>query len=108
MLVFLISELTDYSYEELLENISIVKNELDKDNAYKKGLRCDFVADIKGNKINIKMNNNTSSDVIDRNLEYAFRLYSNKSSRYEYNFVLQININNYAIEGNKNIIEVYT
>ena len=105
---FLISQLTDYSYEELLENISIVKNELDKDNAYKKGLRCDFVADIKGNKINIEMNNNTSSDVIDRNLEYAFRLYSNKSSRYDYNSVIQININNYAFVGNKNIIEVYT
>ena len=54
------------------------------------------------------MNNNTSSDVIDRNLEYAFRLYSNKNSRYDYNSVIQININNYAIEGNKNIIEVYT
>ena len=105
---FLISQLTDYSYEDLLENISIVKNELDKDNAYKKGLRCDFVADIKGNKINIEMNNNTSSDVIDRNLEYAFRLYSNKSSRYDYNSVIQININNYAFVGNKNIIEVYT
>ena len=38
----------------------------------------------------------------------SFRLYSNKSSRYEYNSVIQININNYAIEGNKNIIEVYT
>ena len=105
---FLISELTDYTYEDLLENISIVKNELDKDNAYKKGLRCDFVADIRGDKISIEMNNNTSSDIIDRNLEYAFRLYTNKSSRYDYNSVIQINLNNYAIEGNKNIIEVYT
>ena len=50
---YLISQFTDYSYEDLLENISIVKNELDKENAYKKGLRCDFVADIRGDKINI-------------------------------------------------------
>ena len=51
---YLISQFTDYSYEDLLENISIVKNELDKENAYKKGLRCDFVADIRGDKINIE------------------------------------------------------
>ena len=105
---YLIAGLTDYSYEDLLENISIVKNELDKDNAYKKGLRCDFVADIRGDKISIEMNNNTSSDIIDRNIEYAFRLYTNKGSRYDYNSVIQINLNNYALEGNKNIVEVYT
>ena len=105
---YLIAGLTDYSYEDLLENISIVKNELDKENAYKKGLRCDFVADIRGDKISIEMNNNTSSDIIHRNIEYAFRLYTNKGSRYDYNSVIQINLNNYALEGNKNIVEVYT
>ena len=54
------------------------------------------------------MNTNSNSDVIDRNLEYAFRLYSNKNSRYDNNSVIQINLNNYAFKGSKNIIEVYT
>ena len=38
----------------------------------------------------------------------SFRLYTNKGSRYDYNSVIQINLNNYALEGNKNIVEVYT
>ena len=108
---YLISQYTDYSYEDLLENISIVKNELDKDNAYKKGLRCDFVADIRGNKINVEVNNNSSYQTRDRSLEYGFRLYSsniNRGSRYEYNTTIQINLDNYAFVGNKKIVDVFT
>ena len=108
---YLISQYTDYSYEDLLENISIVKNELDKDNAYKKGLRCDFVADIRGNKINVEVNNNSSYQTRDRNLEYGFRLYSsniNKGSKDDYNTTIQINLNNYAFVGNKKIVDIFT
>ena len=108
---YLISQFTDYSYEDLLENISIVKNELDKENAYKKGLRCDFVADIRGTKINIEMNNNSGYQTRDRNIDYAFRLYSsnaNRGSSDDYGTTIQINLDNYAFVGNKKIVDIYT
>ena len=108
---YLISQFTDYSYEDLLENISIVKNELDKENAYKKGLRCDFVADIRGTKINVEMNNNSGYQTRDRNIDYAFRLYSsnaNRGSSDNYGTTIQINLDNYAFVGNKKIVDIYT
>ena len=108
---YLISQFTDYSYEDLLENISIVKNELDKENAYKKGLRCDFVADIRGTKINVEMNNNSGYQTRDRNIDYAFRLYSsnaNRGSSDDYGTTIQINLDNYAFVGNKKIVDIYT
>ena len=105
---YLISQFTDYSYEELLENISIVKNELDKENAYKKGLRCDFVADIRGNKINIEVNNNSGYQTRDRNIDYGFRLYSSNAGSDDYGTTIQINLHNYAFVGNKKIVDIYT
>ena len=108
---YLISQFTDYSYEDLLENISIVKNELDKENAYKKGLRCDFVADINGDMINIEVNNNSGYQTRDRNIDYGFRLYSsnaNRGSSDNYGTTIQINLDNYAFVGNKKIVDIYT
>ena len=91
--------LEDITYEELLDNLVLVKNELDKSVENKKGLRCDYVADIRGSKLNIEINNNYSKEVLERNLEYSFRLFSSNNKRgkdSKYNQVIQICINNFA------------
>ena len=76
----------------------------------KKGLRCDYVADIRGSKLNIEINNNYSKEVLERNLEYSFRLFSSNNKRgkgSEYSQVIQICLNKIAFEGNDKIIETY-
>ena len=102
--------LEDITYEELLDNLVLVKNELDKSVENKKGLRCDYIADIRGSKLNIEINNNYSKEVMERNLEYSFRLFSSNNKRgkgSQYNQVIQICLNNFAFEGNDKIIETY-
>ena len=101
----------DVSYEELLNNLVLVKNEFDKNVAGQKGLRGDYVASIGDVKLNIEINNNYSREVMERNLEYAFRLYSSNNKRGkkdEYNQVIQICLNNFAFEDSDKIIETFT
>jgi len=100
----------DVSYEELLENIKLSKNELDKKYEKEKGLRCDFVALINGTNINIEVNNNSSIKTMERNIAYTHRLYGSKVRRdtgYNYTQVIQINLNNFSIKGNDKIIDIY-
>ena len=101
----------DITFEELLENLILVKNELDKNVSKKKGLRSDYVASINGTKLNIEINNNYSVEVMERNIEYVFRLYASKVNRGEkgdYTQVVQINLNNFSFEGSNKIIDIYT
>ena len=79
--VKLLSYFLDVSYEELLNNIYLVKNELDKKNESLKSRRADYVANINGSIINIEVNNNSSSKTLERNMEYAHRLYASKVRR---------------------------
>ena len=71
----------DITFEELLKKLVLVKNELDKNYEKKKGLRSDYVAQIGNSKLNIEINNNYTLEVMERNIEYAFRLYANKVNR---------------------------
>lgn len=106
-----ISYYTNYSFEDLKNNLVFDKNELDKEYVNKKGLRCDYVSSIDGIKINIEINNNSSLEVMERNMEYAFRLYSSnvtKESDYDYTKVIQFNINNFAFERNNKIVDIFT
>lgn len=110
--VKLISYYLDISYEELLKNIKLVKNELDKEFNDTKEERSDYVAEINGSKINIEVNNNDSVETMYRNMEYAFRLYAEKvkiGKDYKdvYSQVIQISINNFSFIGNDKIIDIY-
>ena len=106
-----ISYYLDISFEELLNNIHLSKNELDKDNEDKKGLRCDYVAYIDGTSINIEVNNNGSVAVLERNMEYAHRLYSRFVKRGDkednYTQVIQFNLNNFSFVGIDKIYDMY-
>ena len=108
---YLLSCLLDISYEELQNNLELSKNELDKDKENEKGLRSDYVAKIHGTRINIEMNNNSDVDTMERNVEYASRLYSSgivRGKESKYHQVIQINFNNFSFHGNDKIIDIYT
>ena len=108
---YLLSCLLDISYEELQNNLELSKNELDKDKENEKGLRSDYVAKIHGTRINIEMNNNSDIDTMERNIEYASRLYSSGIARgkeSKYHQVIQINFNNFSFLENDKIIDIYT
>ena len=107
----LLSYYLDISYEELLSSIVLTKNELDKEKENSKGERSDYVAIFDNTRINIEVNNNSSLEVMERNMEYAHRLYAEKvkvSSTYSYNQVIQLNLNNFSFEGNDKIVDIYS
>ena len=107
-----LSYFIDVEYEDILNNICLAKNELDKNNENDKGERCDYVALLSDTSLNIEVNNNSSLEVLERNMEYAHRLYSKKIRRgdenYQYTQVIQFNLNNFAFKGNDKIIDIYT
>jgi len=106
-----LSYFLDVSYEELLTNLKLAKNEIDKKKENDKGERCDYVALVNGSYINIEVNNNSSLWTMERNIEYLMRLYSRKVKRnteYEYTQSISINLNNFSIKGNNKIIDIYT
>ncbi len=103
----LLSTILDISYEELLENLILVKNEFDKDSIESKGERGDFLAKIGENYISIEMN---VRDTLDRNIEYLDRVSRSKvkiGSQYVYPASIQINLNNFHFENHNRVIEVY-
>ena len=107
-----LSYFIDVEYEDILNNICLAKNELDKNNENDKGERCDYVALLSDTSLNIEVNNNSSLEVLERNMEYAHRLYSKKIRRgeenYQYTQVIQFNLNNFAFKGNDKIVDIYT
>ena len=107
-----LSYFIDVEYQDILNNICLAKNELDKNNENDKGERCDYVALLSDTSLNIEVNNNSSLEVLERNMEYAHRLYSKKIRRgeenYQYTQVIQFNLNNFAFRGNDKIVDIYT
>ena len=106
-----LSYFIDLDYEVILENIYLAKNELDQEKESSKGQRCDYVAVIDNTSLNIEVNNNSSLEILERNIEYAYRLYSKKIKRgereYDYTQVIQFNLNNFSFKGNDKIIDIY-
>ena len=113
-----LSYFVDISYEELLKNLKLSKNLVSKEKEYDKGNRCDYVARIGKTTLGIEVNNNYNAEIMERNLEYAYRQYSEKIVRggikekngktiYEYSQTIQFNINNFAFKGNEKIIDIY-
>ena len=106
----LLSYYLDVSFEELLANIHLSKNTLNKEKNNEKDRSGDYVASINGSTINIEVNNNNSVEILERNMEYAHRLYSQKVKRKDddsYTQVVQLNINNFSFIGNDKIVDIY-
>lgn len=105
-----LSYFLDISYEDLLKNLKLSKNELNKNKENSKGERSDYVAKIGDVYINIEVNCNNSVETMERNMDYAYHLYSIKikvGSDYNYSQVIQFNINNFAFKGNDKIIDTF-
>jgi len=101
----------DISYEELLKNIKLNKNEHDKNKELDKGEKSDYVATINDSILNIEVNNNRNSVILERNMEYGHRLYASgvkRGGKYKYRQVIQFNLNNFSYNGNDKIIDIYT
>ena len=108
--VKLLSYILDISYEELIKKIRLYKNNPDKEYESDKNERCDYVAEIDESYVNIEVNNNSSKETMERNIEYINRMYSKEieeGSEYKYNQVIQINLNNFSFDGNDKIIDMY-
>jgi len=106
----LFSYYLDVDYEYLLKNLKLAKNELDKETENSKGECSDYVAFIDDNYLNIEVNCNDDLEVMERNMEYAHRLYARKIKRgssYEYTSVIQFNLNNFSFVGNDKIVDYY-
>lgn len=103
----LLSGLLENTYEELMENSEYYKNEFDKDKKEDKSQKGDLILKIGKDYINVEMN---LRNEINRNIEYADRLYRSKikiGSEYIYSKVLSVNLNNFYFEGHDKIIDIY-
>ena len=75
----LLSELLDISYEELLENLKLDKNALDKLKKKDKNQNVDYVGKIYDTYINIEMTNSKDEKYMKRNLLYLINLLTRKN-----------------------------
>jgi len=105
-----LSYFMDNSLEEILNNIRLGLPDPPKNNVMAKNEHCDYIATIDDSIINIEINCNSSLETLKRNMDYAYRLRSNKvkiGSKYTYSTIYQFNINNFAFTGNDKIIDIY-
>jgi len=87
-----------------------IKNNIDKNNVHESNKTVDLVCQIEDRIYNIEMNNNGTHTSIERNIDYANQLYSSKMTtghHYDYQYVLQININNFSFVGVDKAIDDY-
>ena len=107
-----LSYFIDIDYEVILNNIELGKNEIDEEKEFDKAFRCDYIARLDDTILNIEVNNNSSLEVLERNMKYAHRLFSKKvkteDNNYKYFQVIQINLNNFSFTSNNKILDIYT
>ena len=106
----IISSVLERDYNEIYNSIEYVKNKLDKQLDIEKGREVDFICKLKDEYIGIEMNNNYSKEAFERNISYAMGIYKSKEirgSKYSFNKILQINLNNFTFENNDREVEEY-
>jgi predicted transposase/invertase (TIGR01784 family) len=109
----LLSYLFDVSYDELLNNLVLTKNDIDKEKENSLGGRCDYVAFINNTYVNVEVNQNSSLVTLLRNIQYLDTIYSKKIKRSsslkkeDYNYCVQVNINNFSFKNNDNIFDIF-
>ncbi len=108
---YLLSLILEEDYEEILNTIEFESEELDKENYYESKRTVDLVCRVKDKIYNIGINNNSNVSNLERNISYLNDLYKSSmktGSEYNYNYCIQININNFNFKGNKKIIERFS
>ena len=108
---YLLSLILEKNYEEIYNSIEFSKEQLDKENYHESKKTVDLVCKIEGEIFNIEMNNNMSIPSLERNISYMNKLYSGSmkigKKEYQYNKVIQINLNNFNFKENKNEIDEF-
>ena len=105
---YLIASIFNEDYNEVLKNTKFIKNNIDKYKNEESNKTVDLLCKIKGKILNVEVNNNTSKSSLERNLGYMFSLYSanmKRGHKYNFNEVIQININNFRFKGRKDVLE---
>ena len=108
---YLIALVLNLDYEKVYDSLIFVNNKLDREKYKDSGKTVDFVCRLNGKIIGIELNNNSSKASLERNISYAADLYKSKmvsGEKYNYETVIQININNFTFEGNSKIMEEYS
>ncbi len=70
----ILSYFLEIRYEDLLTNIHLCKNELDKKKKKEKQERCDYVASIDNTYLNIEVNNNSNLESMERNMNIPYKM----------------------------------
>lgn len=108
---YLISLVLELDYQKVYDGLEFQKEGIDREKEIHQGKTVDFICKIDNEIICIEMNNNLSSTKpLSRNISYASDLYKagvNQGTGYNYNKVIQININNFTFKGNDETLEVY-
>ena len=108
---YLIALVLNLDYEKVYDSLIFVNNKLDREKYKDSSKTVDFVCRLNGKIIGIELNNNSSKASLERNISYAADLYKSKmvsGKEYDYETVIQININNFTFEGNSKIMEEYS
>ena len=99
-------------YEKLLKKLKFTKNQPGKINNDDINQRCDYVAAIDNTNICIEMNNNSTPEIMERNIDYIVKQYSENASivngKYKFNQVILFNLNNFSYEGIDETEEYFT
>ena len=107
----LISIVLKKDYKEIYDNIEFIKGTLDKEREIEKGREVDFICKVDNEYVGIEMNNNFSKSALERNISYCMDIYKSNLRRgesYSFNYVVQININNFFFKGNNQGEEEYS
>ncbi len=95
-------------FDEIYNNLSFYRNELNREAVDSKGERCDLLLHLGDDYILIEMNNKDESL---RNVEYSDRVYNSKirvsDKEYVYPIVLTINLNNFSYNDHDKAIDIY-
>lgn len=101
---FFLSNILNISYRKIYDKIIFANVTLDKIGYYESKKIVDLLVKIDDEYINVEMNSYYSKNRIYRNFHYLTKIFSKDmriGSKYKYNKVIQININNYNMEDKK-------
>lgn len=105
----LLSYILNVPFEILMSSLKITSSEVPKEKRKSIGQRSDLVCELDDTVITIEMNNNSSIDIMHRNIDYIFKQFNAKvkdSKDYpKYRQSILFNINNFSFDG---VGEVYT
>lgn len=100
---YLISLFLDIEYEILLKNMRLTSTDVPKDKEASINQRCDYVCEIGDTVITIEMNNNSSIDIMHRNIDYNNKRFNSKVKNSDlygsYSQSILFNLNNFSFVG---------